>query len=266
MRGLEKGKFKAMPPPPTVARYLVKYSDGAVLPIDVRFGESVGDWYRVGDVYDLPWAKATWQHDVDAASQRKVVWYAMTWPNPRPAKAMISVEATTLSTPYRDCGTLMLLGLATTQTASDGRTFYVAPAPFGDDAGDGSFDHPWESVQKAFASLNAGDTLFIRGGFYPLTRSAMLKESGTEAKWICILAYPGETPVLDGGGIINEQPREGHYDHDTGLVHVDGGSYIRIQGLWVQNSPRCGIAAYGKSSRARPANRHPKLVPRRTSK
>jgi hypothetical protein len=83
--------------------------------------------------------------------------------------------------------------------------YYVAT--WGNDANDGSYFRPWLTWHKAINSVNAGDTVYIRGGIYSgyagNAYGAMLYpySSGTVCKPICIFNYPGETPILDMSGI-----------------------------------------------------------------
>ncbi|MCO6458355.1 MAG: hypothetical protein J5I93_23860 [Pirellulaceae bacterium] len=77
-----------------------------------------------------------------------------------------------------------------------GPAYYVDPSR-GDDAGNGSLARPWRSLQHAVRQLNAGDTLYMRGGVY--YEKVALTRSGTAEAPIVIAAYPGELPVLDGG-------------------------------------------------------------------
>jgi len=46
-------------------------------------------------------------------------------------------------------------------------TYYVAPAPDGDNGNDGlSESNAWETLEYSFSQLSAGDTLYVRGGSY----------------------------------------------------------------------------------------------------
>ena len=65
--------------------------------------------------------------------------------------------------------------------------------PHGDDANAGTEAQPWETMQHAFSSLIAGDTLCMRGGIYTTHyNSGVLSESGTKEQPITITNYPGE--------------------------------------------------------------------------
>ncbi len=113
-------------------------------------------------------------------------------------------------------------------------TYYVATT--GLDTNPGTQDSPWKTLQKAAATLVAGETVYIRAGTYD--EQLVPHNSGT-ASGGCITyaAYPGETVTLDGNSLSL-----GTWD---GLVHVKADwingvkvrkSYIRISGLRVINA------------------------------
>ncbi len=116
-----------------------------------------------------------------------------------------------------------------------GHTYYVATN--GSDktgVGDGSITKPWASWQKGFESLNPGDTLYIRGGNYTAMGSnargvSISGRSGTTSDPIKVLAYPGETPILDCSGLNSSSSREG--------IIIENSSYWYIKGLIVENVP-----------------------------
>jgi len=104
-------------------------------------------------------------------------------------------------------------------------TYYVAPT--GDDANPGTIDRPWRTIQKAAATLTAGDTVYIRAGTYP--ERVIPQHSGSAGQPITYAAYPGETVTLDGTGITLP-------DDLAGLFEIAGRSYIRVSGLHVINA------------------------------
>ena len=82
-------------------------------------------------------------------------------------------------------------------------------------------DGPFASLERARDAVRAlkkkgapGATISIRGGVYRLTRRFDLgtQDSGTKARPVVYAAYPGETPVLDGGIAISgdwKKPEKG---------------------------------------------------------
>ncbi len=73
---------------------------------------------------------------------------------------------------------------------------FVDPAR-GDDSQPGSAQQPWQTLAHALRQLQPGDTLYLRAGTY--YERPYLSRSGTADAPITISAYPGETPVIDGG-------------------------------------------------------------------
>ncbi len=83
--------------------------------------------------------------------------------------------------------------------------YYVSTT--GSDSNPGTKDLPFATWQKGFDTLSAGQTLYIRGGTYYPTATisnnmycgvAVEGKLGTAGNRYNVLAYPGETPVLDG--------------------------------------------------------------------
>jgi len=75
---------------------------------------------------------------------------------------------------------------------------FVSPA--GNDANAGTQASPWKTLQFAANQLVPGDTLVVRGGRYPET--VTLTRGGLSGQPIRIIAYPNETPLLDGADAI----------------------------------------------------------------
>jgi hypothetical protein len=85
-------------------------------------------------------------------------------------------------------------------------TYYVAPD--GNDSNPGTLQSPFKTVQRARdavrtvnASMTGDINVYLRGGRYPVTSTVEFgaSDSGTNGYRISYAAYPGETPVLDGG-------------------------------------------------------------------
>jgi parallel beta-helix repeat protein len=95
------------------------------------------------------------------------------------------------------------LTVATASTASC--DLYVSPS--GSDANPGTQAAPWQTAQHALASVQAGQTICLRGGSYPMattgTYSQTLNTSGTSTQRITITNYPGEVAILHGSTRVN---------------------------------------------------------------
>lgn len=94
------------------------------------------------------------------------------------------------------CFLIISISVNPINTLATGNQYYV-DASGGADTNPGTLDKPWKTLQKAADSVSAGDTVFIRQGVYS---SMSLKKSGTQNNPIIFQAYPGEHPVIDGGG------------------------------------------------------------------
>ena len=93
------------------------------------------------------------------------------------------------------------------QERAQERILYVAPD--GDDAeGNGTIDHPYasmdqarEAVRELNRDMEEDIVVYLRGGNYTVDRTIQFgpEDSGTNGHTITYKAYPGETPVLNGG-------------------------------------------------------------------
>ena len=133
--------------------------------------------------------------------------------------------------------TAALLATFLTPMVSLAATYTVAPN--GNDNNPGTEVLPWKTIQKGCSSVSAGDTLLIRAGAY--NEKVHLSVSGTASAYITISAYPGETAILDGTGIVT--PRY--------TLIAENVSYVKISGLTLCNvllTEPDGIVIRGKSS------------------
>ncbi|MBM3498677.1 MAG: hypothetical protein FJX74_08380 [Armatimonadetes bacterium] len=87
--------------------------------------------------------------------------------------------------------------------------YYVDPAR-GGDTNPGSLEAPWQHFRTAARIVQPGDTVFLREGRY--TEDALFTvTAGTAEHPITVRPYPGETPVLTGGGDWGQMF---HLNHD----------------------------------------------------
>jgi hypothetical protein len=103
------------------------------------------------------------------------------------------------------CGLLLSCGLpsvaqetSAATPSSGGPTFYIAP--WGSDSNSGSLQAPWATLHHASFLLQAGATIVLRGGIY--VNDYLIVPSGVtgQSEPITVTAYPGEAPMLTGGG------------------------------------------------------------------
>ena len=120
---------------------------------------------------------------------------------------------------------LLLFGLA---SVGLGDTFYVAPD--GNNTAAGTLSAPWRDVYRAGkpeSGFQAGDTLIIRGGVYPLVPDEPIHFNGLVAtnEPTTIRPMSGETVILDGG--LNGENHAG--------ITVSGCSNLVIQDIVIRD-------------------------------
>ena len=101
---------------------------------------------------------------------------------------------------------------------------YVATT--GNDAADGSMEHPYQTIYKAVEEVLPGETIYVRGGTYHLTKRIKIPARNTTADArICLFGYPGERVVVDGSNIavssVNEfkMARCFYLNHEVNYWH-----------------------------------------------
>ncbi len=112
-------------------------------------------------------------------------------------------------------------------------TYYVSNA--GLDSNTGTITAPWKTLVYSASKLVAGDILYIRGGIYQ--EKVTFSATGTNSQPIKIMAYVGETPIIDGNYVI---PTSSY-----SALMVFSGSYLMVDGLEVRNSLWQGIEVSG---------------------
>lgn len=100
---------------------------------------------------------------------------------------------------------------------------YISPAG-NDGTGNGSIATPYYTIEKAWADVSAGDTIYVRGGTYQFTtRQDLIGKNGTAVNNIYILAYPGEKPVFTEHATYNRAVQ-------GQLIFIDA-DYLYVRGL-----------------------------------
>ncbi len=120
---------------------------------------------------------------------------------------------------------ILLCALAQSSSPALAGTFHVAPT--GSDTAAGTETAPWRTPQRAATAVHAGDTVVIHAGTYA---GFTVTARGTAAAPIAFVAE-----------------RDARVDGTLGAgrdgILVDGGAWIRIEGLHVSGATRAGIAA-----------------------
>ena len=117
-------------------------------------------------------------------------------------------------------------------TAAAGSSYYVNGIN-GNDSNDGSFNHPWNTIEYAMKQPNPGDTVYIMAGvYYDTSITPWSANCGTAGNVITYKPYGDGEVILDA------------YGSDYlwgGILWLDGKSYIRISGLTLRNGAAHGI-------------------------
>ncbi len=113
-----------------------------------------------------------------------------------------------------------------------GGAYYISPS--GSDSNSGTLSSPWKTIRYASSRLSPGDTLYVRGGTYTGegSGSSVPFRSGTSSAPVTVKAYPGESPVFDGGLSIQY------------LMVFSNVGYVVIDGITVQRYAYGGIYIY----------------------
>jgi hypothetical protein len=124
-------------------------------------------------------------------------------------------------------------GTAIYQNTNGTHVFYVAPTG-NDTTGDGGINNPWLTLEYATAQMDAGDTLYVRGGTYSEVFD-LVGPDGTAEAPTTVIAWPGETPVFDH----NDTAGGGH-----SLNHLN---YFTLSGLTLREL-QAGLYVYAGCS------------------
>ena len=92
----------------------------------------------------------------------------------------------------------------------------------GDDAGPGTRDEPWATIQHAADSVGPGATVYVREGVYE--QRVEIRASGTPGRPITFAAAPGERVVLDGSSL--EVPAG-----QNAMIAIDSQRFVTIRGF-----------------------------------
>lgn len=149
----------------------------------------------------------------------------------------------------------LALILLSAPIVAEATTYYVSRT--GSDSNPGSLNQPFQSLARGVSVLQAGDTLYIRGGVYTEKIDTGTK-TGTAGNPITIASYPGEVAILRPVSSPCHYaivPRRMHYFIFDGLVWdgingcqepyafriVDGTHHMTVQNMEIKNGKYNGI-------------------------
>src|SRR5437764_6208830 len=107
-----------------------------------------------------------------------------------------------------------------------GMAFYVSTT--GSDSNPGTLSSPWRTIQHASNSVQAGDTVYVRGGVYNESVNISVSGSATAGP-IAFQTFPGEQAIVDGTGLVPST------SGTQGLINIANQSYISFQGFEIRN-------------------------------
>jgi hypothetical protein len=81
----------------------------------------------------------------------------------------------------------------------------------------------YTSIQTALNDAMAGDDVLVRSGTY--NEAIVFPRDGTQGAWIALQAWPGELPVIDGGGVSSPY-----------LVTIEDRHWVRVDGFEIRNN------------------------------
>lgn len=147
----------------------------------------------------------------------------------------------------------LMLGLSAGASAS---TYYVATG--GSDTAAGTKAAPWKSLARAQTTAVGGDTVYVRGGTYSITKGVnscasqtdmvnaiLLNKSGATSSPIKYLAFTGEKPVFDFSKMTDNCRVKGFNVSASWIIlkgleikGVPQGNYLNHEswGVWVNGS------------------------------
>jgi hypothetical protein len=122
--------------------------------------------------------------------------------------------------------------------------YYTSPS--GNDSNSGTINSPFKTIGKGVEKLKAGDILYLRTGTY--VEEIYVTQSGNEKSPITIMAYPGESPVVDGENKIPSS--------NWGSLVTLEGDYVYLAGIEVKNSNGMAVILIGQYDKASQINAH----------
>jgi hypothetical protein len=110
-------------------------------------------------------------------------------------------------------------------------------APYGSDSNSGTtINSAFKTITKAVELVNAGDTIYLRGGVHYYTATISISKSGSSGNPITLQNYQNETVILD----FNGQP-----DGDSYKGIILSGSYWHFKGFTIRYAGHNGLNVSG---------------------
>jgi hypothetical protein len=134
----------------------------------------------------------------------------------------------------------MLAGLpAVSSAAVDKPAPTLVVATDGDDAGPGTLEQPFASVQHAVDEAGPGDVIAIRSGTYAVAENVQIDHSGEPGNPITLTAYGDEHVVIDGEQLpASHTPLGGSIPNsERGVIHQQNANHWHVSDLEIIRGP-----------------------------
>jgi len=112
----------------------------------------------------------------------------------------------------------------TAPSGSPQEDVYYVSGTYGSDSNPGTINEPWQTISKANSMLQAGDTVYIRGGIY-IDQQIDPDGTGNSNNPLAYVAHAGETPIIRGMGT---HLAELGYNAQIALINKE---YITLSGI-----------------------------------
>jgi|GEM_PF-1810978 len=130
--------------------------------------------------------------------------------------------------------TAPLFSTSVAQAEPTGENYYVSTTG-SNETGDGSFESPWRTIQRAADDMQAGDTAIIRGGVYRETVTPA--NSGTADKPIIFKSYENESVTINGADLVTGWVNdEGNIAKAPMAWSLGSGNQIFVNGTMVDEA------------------------------
>lgn len=124
--------------------------------------------------------------------------------------------------------------------------YYCAPTEKGgNDTNPGTKEAPFFNLTKAVSAMEAGDTVYMRGGTYRYKNTIFLTGIGNPYAYYTILNYPGEKPVLNFYDIFSSYTAIDATARGEARGFKILGNYYHLKGLEICQAPDNGIKIEG---------------------
>jgi len=115
-------------------------------------------------------------------------------------------------------------------------------------------------IRIAFAQLDPGDILFLRGGTYDITMALSPGNSGLIDNPIVIESYPGEMGILEGQYSSPEDVANNPDGRTSGIRLSSAHSYITVRNIEIKHMGWSGINVYGSHNVVEGCHTHHNLI------